>query len=146
VDVLSDIIVGTQVITIQFRRLNMKNIFVLILGFLTVSMLFVGTNVWADAQDLTGSGTIADSGAGPGLAVQLSPKVTVSYNGISTTFELCGLNTSGSVEYGVSSGTQGVYMHAATLDENRDPVLTTLPTNNGDTVTSWTLMGSTSGS
>jgi hypothetical protein len=114
----------------------MKNIFVLILGFLTVSMLFAGTNVQAAALDLTGDTTVTDSGAGPGFDINLSPNVSVSYNGISTEYELCGFNTSGTVEYGVSSGTTGVYMHAATA-------LTTLTTTNGNTVTSWTLMGDT---
>ena len=120
----------------------MKKIFVYILGFLMVSMLFAGTNVWAAAQDLTGSGTIADSDTnGPGIAVTLSPNVSISYNGISTEFEMCGFNSKGVIEYGVSSGTTGVWMHPATGDP---PALTTLTTTNGDTVKSWLQMGTTS--
>ena len=116
----------------------MKNIFAYILGFLMISMLFAGTNVWA--QDLTGSGTITDSASGPGLAVQLSPKVTVSYFGDPDEFVLCGFNTSGTVEYGVTSGTQGVYMHAATA-------LTSLAAvSDASTIEGWTLMGSAGGS
>ena len=116
----------------------MKNIFVLILGFLMVSMLFAGTNVWAGAQDLSGSGTILDSDTnGPGIAVTLSPNVSISYNGISTEFEICGFNTKGAIEYGLSSGTAGVWMHPETA-------LTTLTTHDGSTVDDWLQMGSTS--
>ena len=61
----------------------MKNIFVYILGFLMVSMLFAGTNVWAE-QELTGDTAVTDSGPGPGFDINLSPNVSISYNGIST--------------------------------------------------------------
>ena len=124
----------------------MKNIFVYILGFLMVSMLFAGTNVWAAALELTGDTAVTDSGAGPGFDINLSPNVSISYNGVPEEYELCGVNSSGSVEYGVSSDTTGVWMHAATEDEDENPVLTTLTTTNGDTVGAWTRMGSTSGS
>jgi hypothetical protein len=56
---------------------------------------------------------------------------------------MCGLNENGTVEYGVSSDTTGVYMHTATLDENDEPVLTTLATTDGSTIEGWNLMGST---
>ena len=113
----------------------MKNIFVYILGFLMVSMLFAGTNVWA--QNLSASGTIADSDTiGPGIAVTLSPNVSISYNGVSTEFEICGFNTKGAIEYGLSSGTAGVWMHPVTT-------LTTMTTHDGSTVSTWLQMGST---
>jgi hypothetical protein len=120
----------------------MKNIFVFMLGFLAVGMLFVGTNVWA-AQELTGDTTLTDSGSGPGIDINLSPGVQISYNASSSQFEMCGLNENGTVEYGVSSDTTGVYMHTATLDENDEPVLTTLATTDGSTIEGWNLMGST---
>ena len=121
----------------------MKNIFVFMLGFLAVGMLFVGTNVWAD-QELTGDTTLTDSGSGPGIDINLSPNVVVSYNGITTQFEMCGVNTSGTVEYGVSSGTTGVYMHVAPLDGNGVPDVTNLATTDGSTIEGWALMGDTS--
>lgn len=117
----------------------MKNIFAYILGFLMVSMLFAGTNVWA-AQTLSGADTLADGGDGPGFSVQLSPGVSVGYNGITSAFEICGVNENGTVEYGTASSVQGIYMHVATITDGV-PVLTTLTTTTGATFDSWTLMG-----
>ena len=114
----------------------MKKIFVLILGFLTVSILFAGTNVWATGQAVSGSATIDDSDTGgPGINVTLSPNVKLYYNGVSTNYQMCGFNDKGTMEYGVSSDTVGVYMHAATA-------LSTLATATNATVTAWTSMGS----
>ena len=122
----------------------MKNIFAYILGFLMVSMLFAGTNVWAAQTELSGDDAIA-AGIGPALNVQLSPNVTINYNGITTEFEMCGFNSSGTVEYGTASSKQGIYMHAAT----GDPLaISNINTTDGSTVsgTGWTLMGSAGGS
>ena len=115
----------------------MKNIFVYILGFLTVSMLFAGTNVWAaTGQTVTGSATITDSDTGgPGIDVKLSPNVSLNYNGVAENYQMCGFNSKGTMEYGVSSDTVGIYMHAATA-------LSTLNAADNSTVTTWTSMGS----
>ena len=118
----------------------MKNIFVLILGFLTVGMLLVGSNVWATGQEVSGSATIADSDTGgPGINVKLSPNVKLYYNGVAENYQMCGFNDKGTMEYGVSSDTVGIYMHAATA-------LSTLATATNATVTTWTSMGSATGS
>ena len=115
----------------------MKNIFAYILGFLTVSMLFAGTNVWA-LDALSGSCSLVDQSAtGPNLALQLSPGVTINYNALSNEFEICGLNGNGNVEYGTASSVQGIYMHAATT-------ITAIGTTDGSTIDDWTLMGDTS--
>jgi|GEM_PF-4610333 len=118
----------------------MKNIFALILGFLTVSMLLVGSNVWAAASGQTVTTSITDNySKGPGITgITLSPNVSLNYNGVAANYEMCGWNSKGTVEYGVSSGTAGVWMHDATA-------LTTLTTTNGDTVESWLQMGTSSG-
>jgi len=114
----------------------MKNIFAYILGFLMVSMLFASTNVWAAQTELSGDDAIA-AGIGPALNVQLSPNVTINYNGVSNEFEMCGFNSKGTVEYGTASSKQGIYMHAATT-------ITAIGTTDGSTIDDWTLMGDTS--
>ncbi len=118
---------------------KMKNFFIMAICIMAVMVaipVFAGTN-------LTGTNaTITDTnGGGSGLTgISLSPNVTLNYNGASTSFEMCGVNSNGNLEYGVYSGTNRIYQHAATITNNTANV-TNITTTDGSTVTGWTTLG-----
>jgi hypothetical protein len=76
------------------------------------SMLYAGS-AFAAAQLVTVSGTVADTGPGPGVAVQMSPKVSIAYlSADGTGFTLTGANLDGTMIYGMANDDPNVYQKA----------------------------------
>lgn len=109
----------------------MKKIGLIIAG-LSLSVLLLGTGVWADL-------TIPDT-TGPDLVYQTSPNVSMTYadNATGDKFFIKSVNSKGTMEYGILSTFSGYYMHDVGVGNNA----TAFDDPPSDTVfSSWTVAG-----
>ena len=89
----------------------MKKIGLIIAG-ISLSVLLLGTGVWADL-------TIEDT-TGPDLVYQTSPNVDMDYddNVTADKFFITSVNTKGNIEYGIISTFSGYYMQTVDVGSN----------------------------
>ena len=109
----------------------MKKIGLIIAG-LSLSVLLLGTGVWADI-------TLTDSVSGPGFTYETSPNVTMAYgvNATGDKFFILSVNEKGTMEYGIDSSYSGYYQKTV-------PVGTTVngtTPSDGEFASGWTEAG-----
>ena len=76
----------------------------LIIAFISLSVLLLGSGVWADM-------VLTKGGGGSGLTYETSPNVVMDYGNATDAYFITSVNTKGSIEYGIQSGYSGYYQH-----------------------------------
>ncbi|MCK4605385.1 MAG: hypothetical protein KAU41_11985 [Deltaproteobacteria bacterium] len=101
----------------------MKRIGLIIAG-ISLSLLLLGTGVWADI-------TITD-GTLPGVTYETSPNVVMAYadNATGDKFFIKSVNSKGTMEYGILSTYSGYYMHDVGVGNNATTALADPPADN----------------